>query len=301
MKEKRNIPRLTCERARSICIVKILAKLGHFPSRIAEKEAWFLRPLRSETQASFKVSLKLNRWYDHGTGKGGNGLDLIVAMKKCSVKEALRFLSNDQHSFSFHQPILKREAAPKIEVFDIKSIQHPGLIQYVGSRKISIAIAQQYCKEVRYRLKGKQYFALGLQNKVGGWELRNKYFKGSSSPKSYTYLKTHSDRLILLEGMFDLLSLAELFPDELINSDIIVLNSLAFLEQVTQHFKNYKEVDLYLDNDQPGKKYSKALIQDFMNIKNRINLFQGYKDLNEKLVSTGRTRKELNKQIASKK
>ena len=222
-------------------------------------------------------------------------------MKKCSVKEALKFLSNDQHSFSFHQPILEKETASKIEVFEVKPIQHPGLIQYVGSRKISISITQQYCKEVCYRFKEKQYFALGLQNKKGGWELRNKYFKGSSSPKTYTYLKTHSDRLILLEGMFDLLSLAELFPDELINSDIIVLNSLAFLEQVTQHFKNYKEVDLYLDNDQPGKKYSNNLLQNYTNIKDRSDLFQGFKDLNEKLVSTGRTRKELNKQIASKK
>jgi len=301
MKEKMNLPRLTCERARSICIVEILAKLGHFPSRIAEKEAWFLSPLRSETQASFKVSLKLNRWYDFGLGTGGNGLDLIVAMKKCSVKQALEFLSNEQDLFSFQQPILKRKTTPKIEVFEVKLIQHPGLIQYVGSRKISISIAQHYCKAVKYRIKGKEYFALGLQNQLGGWELRNKYFKGSSSPKSYTYLKTHSDRLILLEGMFDLLSLAELFPDELKNSDILVLNSLAFLQQITPHFKNYREVDLYLDNDRAGNKNRKILLQNYKITKDKSELFQGYKDLNEKLVSIGRTRIEVNKQIASKK
>ncbi|MCB7482074.1 toprim domain-containing protein [Christiangramia sediminis] len=168
----------------------------------------------------------------------------------------------------------------------MKPIQHPGLIQYLGSRKISISIAEHYCKEVRYRLKGKQYFALGLQNQLCGWELRNRYFKGSSSPKSYTYLKTHSDRLILLEGMFDLLSLAELFPDEIINSDAVALNSLAFLKQITPHFKNYKEVDLYLDNDQPGNKNRKKLLQDYKNTNDRSELFQVYKDLNEKLIST---------------
>ncbi len=156
MKEKMNYsPRLTCERARSICIVETLAKLGHFPNRIAEKEAWFQSPLRSETQASFKVSLKLNRWYDHGIGTGGNVLDLIVALKKCSVKEALEFLNNEQLSFSFQQPILEKRTASKIEVFEVKPIQHPGLIQYVGSRRISITIAEHYCKEVWYRLKGK--------------------------------------------------------------------------------------------------------------------------------------------------
>ncbi|WP_300440409.1 toprim domain-containing protein [Christiangramia sp.] len=295
MKEKRNIPGLTCERARSICIVKTLAKLGHFPSRIAEKEAWFLSPLRSETQASFKVSLKLNRWYDHGIGTGGNVLDLIVAIQKCSVKQALEFLNNKQLSFSFQQPILKKRTASKILVFEVKPIQHPGLIQYLGSRKISIYIAVQYCKEVWYRLNGKEYFALGLQNNEGGWELRNRYFKGSSSPKTYTYLKTHSDRLILLEGMFDLLSLAELFPGEFINSDIVVLNSLAFLQKVTPHFKSYTKVDLYLDNDLPGNKNRKKLLQDYKNTKDRNELFQGYKDLNEKLISTKIVMKELNK------
>ena len=294
MKEKMNLPRLTCERARSICIVETLAKLGHFPSRIAEKEAWFLSPLRSETQASFKVSLKLNRWYDHGLGTGGNGLDLIVAMKNCSVKQALEFLNNENDSFSFQQPILKKEAASKILVFEVKPIQHPGLIQYVSSRRISITIAEHYCKEVRYRLNEKQYFALGLQNNEGGWELWNKYFKGSSSPKSYTYLNTYSDRLILLEGMFDLLSLSELFPDELINSDITVLNSLAFLQQITSHFKNYREVHLYLDNDLPGNKNRKILLQDYKNTKDRSELFRGYKDLNEKLVLIRSTRNELN-------
>ena len=295
MKEKMNLPRLTCERARSICIVETLAKLGHFPRRIAEKEAWFLSPLRSETQPSFKVSLKMNRWYDHGIGTGGNGLDLIVAIKKCSVKQALEFLSKERVLFSLQQPILKRETTPKIEVFQVNPIQHPGLIQYLGSRRISISIAEHYCKEVWYRFKGKYYFALGLQNQLRGWELRNKYFKGSSSPKTYTYLKTNSDGLILLEGMFDLLSLVELIPDELINSDIVVLNSLAFLQQITPHFKNYKEVDLYLDNDEPGKKYSKDLLQNYTNIKDKHSLFEGYKDLNEKLISTRRTRKELNK------
>ena len=95
--------------------------------------------------------------------------------------------------------------------------------------------------------------------------------------------------------MFDLLSLAELFPDELINSDILVLNSLAFLQQITPHFKNYKEVHLYLDNDLPGNKNRKKLLQDYKNTKDRSDLFRGYKDLNEKLISTRRTRKELKK------
>ena len=165
---KNNITYDSCERARNLSIVKTLASFGHFPSRIAEKEAWFLSPLRSETQASFKVSLKLNRWYDHGLGMGGNGLDLIVAMKKCSVKQALEFLSNEQDLFSFQQPILKKKTASKIEVFEVKPIQHPGLIQYLGSRRISISIAQHYCKEVWYQIKRKAVFRFGFTKSTKG-------------------------------------------------------------------------------------------------------------------------------------
>ncbi len=286
--------RITCERARNLSIVKTLASFGHFPSRTTEKEAWFLSPLRSETQASFKVSLVLNKWYDHGTGRGGNGLDLIVAMKKCSVKEALEFLSKEKEFFFFQQPILKKENSPTIEIIETKTIQHLALKQYLKARMISIKTAQLYCKEVHHRIKGKSCFSIGLQNKEGGWELRNKYFKISSSAKSYTYLVKHSERLIVLEGMFDFLSIAKLFPEALKNSDVIVLNSLSFLQAVSELFENYKEVELYLDHDESGRIHSKELTDRYSNVKDTSECYIGYKDLNEKLISI---RKELTKKL----
>jgi len=288
--------RITCERARNLSIVKTLASFGHFPSRTTEKEAWFLSPLRSETQASFKVSLVLNRWYDHGLGTGGNGLDLIVAMKNCSVKEALELLSKEKDFFFFQQPILKKPTSSEIEILDVKPIQHQALIQYLDARMISIQAAKRYCKEVTYRIKGKSCFSIGLQNHKDGWELRNKYFKISSSPKAYTYLNKHSDRLMILEGMFDLLSLAELYPNQLESSDVIVLNSLSFLQAVSNLFENYKEVELYLDQDESGRMHSKELTDRYSNMKDTSECYIGYKDLNEQLISI-RKEKELTKKI----
>ena len=95
--------KLNCEKARTISIVKTLEKLGHFPIKKSEKEAWFLSPFRSETQASFKVSIKLNYWYDHGEGKGGNVIDLVMQIKNFKITQALSFLSDDINFFSFHQ------------------------------------------------------------------------------------------------------------------------------------------------------------------------------------------------------
>src|SRR5690606_30738215 len=124
---------LNCEKARSICIVQTLAKLGHFPNRTSEKEAWFLSPFRSETQASFKVSLKQNYWIDFGTFEGGNVIDLVVKLNHCSVKEALSFLSGDIPCFSFHRQPICEKGSGKIEIQKNKVIQHAGLINYLKS------------------------------------------------------------------------------------------------------------------------------------------------------------------------
>lgn len=279
------LQKLNCERARNICIVETLAKLGHFPSRKTEKEAWFLSPLRSETQASFKVSLKLNRWYDFGIGEGGNIIDLVCLLSNCNVAKALQFLSDEIPVFSFQDPITDSlETESGNTILKVKPITKSYLKKYVSSRGISLEVARSYCKEVWYECNGKSYYAIGLQNKDGGWELRSLYFKTSSSPKGYTYLQNENDNLVICEGMFDLLSIAEIYPEELNGSDIIVLNSLSFLQQTTSYFKNYKSVDLYLDNDQAGKKNAKDLFQYYPNLKDQRHRYKNYKDFNEKLA-----------------
>ncbi|WP_442267798.1 toprim domain-containing protein (plasmid) [Tenacibaculum sp. ZS6-P6] len=85
--------------------------------------------------------------------------------------------------------------------------------------------------------------------------------------------------------MFDLLSIVELYPEELKNSDIIVLNSLSFLKQITPKFKSYKSIDLYLDNDASGKKNTTELLRYYPHIKDQSHRYKNYKDLNEKLTS----------------
>ena len=224
---------LSCERARNVCIVTTLAKLGHFPTKSTEKEAWFLSPFRSETQASFKVSKKLNRWYDHGEGKGGNIIDLICLITKGTVKESLNLIEQDQASFSFQQqPILKREEnGPKIVITKVKPITHFALKEYLKSRNISIITAKKLVKEVHYDFKGKTYFAIGLKNNSSGWELRNKYVKNSSSPKDISHIKNGHTRLIVTEGMFDLLSILDSTEKLELKYDFLVLNSTAFVQK----------------------------------------------------------------------
>jgi hypothetical protein len=271
--------------ARSICIVETLAKLGHYPTRESEKEAWFLSPLRSETQASFNVSLKKNLWYDFGSGKGGNVIDLVMLLENCSFQDALDFLSGNSISFSFcpEIPDKKKEKEAVISIVQTQPISHPALREYLRSRGIPLAVGNTYCKEILYSLKGKKFFSLGLENQLGGWELRNKYFKGSCSPKSYTYLKNGSCRLLVTEGMFDFLSLAVLEKELMNASDVIILNSLAFLTKIQTTIPEYPQVLLYLDNDPAGDIATGELLSRFENVTDNRNSYKNFKDLNQKL------------------
>ena len=88
---------------------------------------WYLSPLRLEKDPSFKVNRKLNVWYDHGIGKGGNLIDLGILLFNCSVSEFLEKLGSQgyQNTFSFHQQTIKNDRLLKKEIsrISIKAIR----------------------------------------------------------------------------------------------------------------------------------------------------------------------------------
>ncbi|MGA9590199.1 MAG: toprim domain-containing protein [Salegentibacter sp.] len=281
-----NIQQLSWRSARNICIVKILAKLGHYPTRTSEKEAWFLSPLRSETQASFSVSLIKNLWFDYGLGKGGNIIDLIMAMKDCSFKEAMDILcAEDFHFFFCPKPATQKKLLKEgLKITRVESLSHPALKKYVEARKIPFPLAGIYCRQVWYRLNDREFFAIGLENYAGGWELRNKYSKNSSSPKSYSYYQRNSEILIITEGMFDFLSLLILKKDLMNSSDVIILNSLSFLNKIEGHLSRYKFIHLYFDNDPAGDQATDIILNLYSQSRDERDSYKNFKDLNENLT-----------------
>ncbi|MDC6387895.1 CHC2 zinc finger domain-containing protein [Maribacter sp. PR1] len=287
MKEKR----LDCEKARNIDIVSTLANLGHFPVRKTEKEAWFLSPLRKETQASFKVSLKQNYWIDFGTFEGGSTIDLVMKMENCSVKEALERLSGNTDHFSFHRqpvPNEKKDGESQIEIIEVKEIEHRALQDYLQSRKISTKTARKLCKEVHYEIGGRKYFAIGLWNRSGGWELRNSYWKGSTSPKDVSMMVKGSKKLAITEGMFDMLTLIELKPDIGNSHDLLVLNTTAFVKRMITEIGEYENVELFLDRDKTGLGMMDLLLEKCPNSRDMSFLYEGFKDMNEWKVKSGK-------------
>ncbi|MCG2462810.1 toprim domain-containing protein [Flavobacteriaceae bacterium F89] len=286
--KKERTHRLSCERARAFPIERALAKLGHFPARTTDKEAWYLSPFRPEAQASFKVSKRLNRWYDHGAGIGGNVIDLVIRLKDCTVQEALDFLKDLPTSFSFQQQLFKKpENTDHIEIVKVQALHHFGAIDYLASRGIRLGTARTVCREVTYTFKGRHYFAIGILNNSRGWELRNKYFKNSSSPKDLTYIKNGNHKLIVTEGMFDLLSIMETDKGLQEEYDLLVLNSTALVKRAMGYLDGYTRIELYLDNDDSGKRTAKTLMENNKDCIDRSGLYKGFKDINEWIVSGG--------------
>ena len=289
--------KLQCNIARKIPIGEFLKKSGYSPVKENQNSAWYLSPIRKEKEASFKVSKVLNRWYDHGIGKGGNIIDLVIEMNhNCDVNEALAILERNTPSFSFQQQnsfaVLKPEA--KIQIDKVMPLRHPALLNYLKRRNIGVEAALKYAKQVYYHLKGTRYFAIGLENVSGGWELRNPYFKNSASPKDYSFFSSSKQILSVTEGMFDFFSLLTLYPSLPLKSDFLVLNSVSFIDRIQKVALPYSKVGLYMDNDPAGKKATRQLLKDIPNSVDMSALYKNKKDLNQLLtVSNPRHRRYL--------
>ena len=71
----------------------------------------------------------------------------------------------------------------------------------------------------------------------------------------------------------------------MVNTDCIILNSLAFLRDLDDLFPTYSEVIIFLDNDPAGRKATKELLTIYDHITDASDLYSNFKDSNEKLMS----------------
>ncbi|WP_276374301.1 toprim domain-containing protein [Chryseolinea sp. H1M3-3] len=281
---------LTFSDARNISIVDYLSNLGCQPTKIRGNDYWYHSPFRLDKDPSFKVDSKLNVWYDHGIGEGGNIIDLGMKLHQCTTHEFMIKLSNSNllNDFSLHQkPVEPPEN--KLEVVSIKEFAAPELIDYINRRGIEISLARQYCKEVGFKIGPKIYSAVGFRNISGGYELRNSWFKGSSSPKDISFIDNHFDKLCVQEGFIDFLSVIQV-DDRRIkelskDSNFLVLNSLSMLNKSLPILGQHTHVILFLDNDDAGKKAKEALTLKGITFQDGSTIYSSFKDMNEYLLS----------------
>jgi hypothetical protein len=279
--------KLSCGEIRQWDMVPFLSRLGYEPVQVKRMDYWYLSPLRKENTPSFKVNRNINKWYDHGIGQGGNLIDFCLFYYQCSIPE---LLDKYDTGFPFQQPpftpLPVTEMDSKITILGDFILTSFTLLHYLEDRCIELDIAHLYCREVRYQIGSKIYYAIGFKNDLGGFELRHSFFKGSSSPKGITTFVTGKDTNVIcvFEGFFDFLSFLCGCKEEAGNVDYLILNSLVFFEQSRCIMDAYKQVLLFLDNDQAGQNCSAYALSLNPRYQSRSSYFAGYKDLNQWLV-----------------
>jgi hypothetical protein len=276
---------MNTNQARDISIEKVLQNLGCEPTKSNEYDSWYLSPLRIEKSASFKVNRKTNRWFDHGEQKGGNVIDFVIHKFGFSVNEALSYLEKFDTFFSFQKQIFEtpvKEQNTTNQIEKIIPIQHFALIQYLKSRGITKYQKENCLKEIHYSINNKKYFAIGFENRSGGFEIRSKYAKICLGKKDVTLISNQSKILRTFEGFFDYLSFIQIRDKKnLEESDYLILNSVALITKNLSVLKDYEAIELYLDNDPIGDKYTNIILETFQNSIDCRGMFKGHKDLNE--------------------
>lgn len=290
--------RLSIEEAKAMDMIHYLSTLGYEPSKIRNNDYWYCSPLRDEKTPSFKINRKQNLWYDHGLGKGGNIIDFGIEYHHCSVRELLDILSGNfsLHQPHIHQPKITDEPEHKIKILGDFMLSSYPLLRYLQQRHIPFEIADKYCREVRYELNNKTYYGIGFKNDSGGFEIRNPYFKASSSPKAITTIDNNANEVIVFEGFTDFLSFKSIHKNEPEDRfDFVVLNSVSFFETARPFMEKHEAIRLYLDRDTTGQNYNRYALSLSSKYKDESSLYQNHKDFNDWMVNFGKHQKKQQK------
>ena len=269
---------------KEIPIQDYLQANGHQPVKIKFGSAWYQSPLRQEKTPSFKVDLNRNIWYDFGTGEGGNLFNLVMKLCNCTSSEVRGQITGGipnvaQRSFE------PRDDSGRIMIKTLEPLSHQALFSYLKTRRITMVFAKMFLREAIYNVHGREYFALAFRNDLGGYELRNAFFKTGSSPKSYTTISgDNPSQLNIFEGFMDFLSCCSYYG-RLPRFRTIVLNSLSFLPKIENEIISSTAVNLFLDNDLAGMKASDKVkcmhgrVKDWAPV-----LYPDHKDFNDFLM-----------------
>ena len=285
---------------KSIPLTSFLSRLGHEPAAKKGTRLWYKSPLRQEQTPSFKVDTVLNCWYDFGLGKGGNIIDIASELyQSTDLRHILRCIADSYPvpsvptvAFSF----APRHSAPSMEQFEVVPLEHRALVAYLQERGIPAHIAMANCKEAHYSVNDKSYFAVAFENVSGGWELRNRYFKGCRGRKDISYLPWARDgpsaECAVFEGFIDYLSALAL--GIISGADTIILNSVVNVNKAVPFLRGYKTINCYLDNDNAGQTALSELTAIYGSaVIDRSTLYSEFNDLNDFLVNQSFTQNTL--------
>lgn len=227
---------MTIDEIKSVSILQWM-RLNNYGDGIRKgRNYFFCSPLRSERTPSFSVNTAKNLWCDFGSynKNGGNIINLVEQLNPSwSEHQVLAFLERQikdlklTYSKDYNARLEEEEQkrqwiegkrAEREEQLNQETVvemviplSHPYLRDYVIQRRIDYSIAQRFCQEVHYSLRGKKYYAIAFMNIANGMEARNKLNKRCIGKKSISVISplgTPQKHCCVFEGFFDMLTYA---------------------------------------------------------------------------------------------
>ena len=291
---------MSIEEIRDMPLTDFLHKLGLKSTKKRGNEVWFHAPYRSDRTPSFCVNTEKNIWNDFGAGMGGDIFTLAGLMINSND-----FMAKARYIGELTNNPMERSAPPKYEPeptvpqftdVEVKPLCHPALLGYLRERGIPSDIATANCVEIHYRLHDKQYFAVGFPNEDGGYEIRNRFFKGSIPPKAVSLIRQGSTMVNVYEGFVDFLSGLTLGYGR--TEDNLVLNSIANREKAYRHLDGYEAIKCWLDNDKAGQQCLEALQKRYgERVRDFSVLFRPCKDVNEYLQEQQKNKQQTKSKL----
>ncbi len=291
---------MSIEDIRDMPLTDFLHKLGLKSTKKRGNEVWFHAPYRSDRTPSFCVNTEKNIWNDFGAGMGGDIFTLAGLMTNSND-----FVAQARYIGELTNNPVERSAPPKYEPeptvpqftdVEVKPLSHPALLGYLRERGIPSDIATANCVEIHYRLHDKQYFAVGFPNEDGGYEIRNRFFKGSIPPKAVSLIRQGSTMVNVYEGFVDFLSGLTLGYGR--TEDNLVLNSVANREKAYRHLDGYEAIKCWLDNDKAGQQCLEALQKRYgERVRDFSVLFRPCKDVNEYLQEQQKNKQQTKSKL----
>ncbi len=305
---------MNSSQAKLLSLPEIMSRMGYEPVSVKKGgyEYWYASPFRKEVEPSFHTSFLGGKWIWNDFGDiGGTVIDFVMRHEGYNrVGDALKYLDSMfgksassfngklQQKFYFQQqqPKNNAETVKDLVFLSSKPISNPLVVSYLTKeRSLPRGLLNRYLEEVNYKNEstGKEYFAFGMRNEGGGYEIRvasDQYnFKSSLIKKDISIVKGGNpvkNELNIFEGMLDFLSMIALVDRQELQEDSVIMHSLTSYSRVSEIIRenNYNAINLFLDNNSSGKKTTQRFIQDFPDkVVDNSKMFAPYEDLNDML------------------
>lgn len=276
---------------------------GHF--------VYFFSPFAVGQKTGSMVITNKNEYLCYASGEKGDCFDLVKSLFNMDFPTSKKYIceiTNNtyvntykplQQEITTYTPIVASNNSSyyikEILDFDTKFEgeyrQGENLLSYCEKRGISRNVAKHVFKKVVHGKgdkEGATYYAVGMENSKGGWELRNQYMsKGYSTPgKGVTAImgREGSKNISVFEGMFDYASAIQYYQ-KIPSNHVMILHSVNFMWQLLEAIEIYelKKVFWYGDNDEAGEKAFAKIDHMAENMSKEI--YPNYKDFNDFLIS----------------